>query len=60
VAGYPERNEKVRVVFLYDDTLTPEQARSNKTKYVGFQEITCHIIFDVKMDLRLFLIIREF
>ncbi len=39
------------VAFEYDDTLTPEQARADKSKYVGFQEITCHIIFDVKMDL---------
>lgn len=43
--------KKVMVAFEYDDTLTPEQARADKSKYVGFQEITCHIIFDVKMDL---------
>jgi hypothetical protein len=43
--------KKVMVAFEYDDTLTPEQARTDKSKYVGFQEITCHIIFDVKMDL---------
>ena len=44
--------KKVMVAFEYDDTLlTPEQARTDKSKYVGFQEIACHIIFDVKMDL---------
>jgi hypothetical protein len=43
--------KKVMVAFEYDDTLTPEQARTDKSKYVGFQEITCHIIFDVQMDL---------
>ena len=42
---------KVMVVFDYDDNLTPEQARTDKSKYVGFQGITCHMIFDVKMDL---------
>ena len=43
--------KKVMIAFEYDETLTPEQARADKSMYVGFQEITCHIIFDVKMDL---------
>jgi hypothetical protein len=43
--------KKVMVAFEYDDTLTPQQARTDKGKYVGYQEIACHIIFDVKMDL---------
>ena len=43
--------KKVMVAFEYDDQLTPEQARSDHTKYVGFQEISCHMVFDVKMDL---------
>ncbi len=29
--------KKVMVAFEYDDQLTPEQARSDRTKYVGFQ-----------------------
>ncbi len=43
--------KKVMIAFGYDSTLTLEQARTDKSKYVGFQEITCHIIFHVKMDL---------
>ena len=39
------------VAFDYDDQRTPEQARMDRTKYVGFQEINCHMIFDVEMDL---------
>jgi hypothetical protein len=37
----------------YDKGVTPEQIRSGlaKNEYVGFQEIKCHMIFDVKMDL---------
>ena len=30
---------------------TPEQIRIEKEKvYVGFQEVTCHLIFDVNME----------
>ncbi len=43
--------QKVMVVFEFDDALTPEQVRHGKSFYVGYQEISCHIIFDVKMDL---------
>ena len=45
--------KKVMVAFEYDESMTPEQIREGlaKGKYVGFQEIKCHIIFDVKMDL---------
>ncbi|KAI2502057.1 Reverse transcriptase (RNA-dependent DNA polymerase) [Fragilaria crotonensis] len=43
--------KKVMAAFEFDDALTPEQVRSGKSIYVGFQEISCHIIFDVKMDL---------
>jgi hypothetical protein len=42
---------KVLVALEYDESMTPEQVRNDKTAYVGFQEITCHMIFDVKMDL---------
>ena len=43
--------KKVMVAFEYNEQLTPEQARNDRTKYVGFQEISCHMIFDNKMDL---------
>ncbi|KAI2489323.1 Reverse transcriptase (RNA-dependent DNA polymerase) [Fragilaria crotonensis] len=43
--------KKVMVAFEYDDQVTPEQVRNDPDKYVGFQEIKCHMIFDVKMDL---------
>ena len=43
--------KKVMVAFEDDDQLTPEQARNDRTKYVGFQEISCHMVFDVRMDL---------
>lgn len=43
--------QKVMVAFEYDEQLTPDQVRSDKSAYVGFQEIKCHMIFDVKMDL---------
>ena len=46
-----KEKKKVMVAFEYDDNLPPEQARTDKSKYVGFQEITCHTIFDVKIDL---------
>ena len=40
---------KVRVAFERWDEGTLEEARSGK-KLVGYQEITCHMIFDIKMD----------
>jgi hypothetical protein len=43
--------KKVMVAFEFNDALTPEQIRNGKSLYVGIQEISCHIIFDVKMDL---------
>lgn len=39
----------VRVAFETDEHATPQEARTNK-KYVGFQEIKCHMIFSVRMD----------
>jgi hypothetical protein len=42
---------KVMVALKFDESTTPEQLRQDKSAYVGFQEIVCHIIFDVKMDL---------
>ena len=42
---------KVKVTWKADENFTPEQIRYQKTnEYIGFQEIGCHLIFDVKMD----------
>ena len=42
---------KFKVAWKADKKFTPEQIRSQKTnEYIGFQEIGCHLIFDVKMD----------
>ena len=45
--------DKIMIAFEIDETITPEDIRSGraKDKYLGFQEIRCHWIFDVKMDL---------
>ena len=42
---------KVKVAYEYVPECTPEEVRENKVDALrGFQEITCHVIFDVKMD----------
>ena len=42
---------KVEVAWKADEKFTPEKIRSQKTnEYIGFQEIGCHLIFDVKID----------
>ena len=42
---------KVKVAWAVKEGYTPEQARRGKVPdLVGYQEITCHIVFDVKMD----------
>jgi hypothetical protein len=46
-----KETSKVTVALEYDESMTPEQLRQARTAYVGFQEIRCHMIFDVKMDL---------
>ncbi len=45
--------KKVTVALEYDEGVTAQQIRDGlaKGEYVGFQEIKCHMIFDVKMDL---------
>ncbi len=43
--------KKVMIAFELDEGSTPEQVRQDKSAYVAFQEIACHMIFDVKMDL---------
>ena len=44
--------EKLKVKIAYvENEATLEQVRSGEAPwFVGFQEITCHLIFDVKMD----------
>jgi hypothetical protein len=42
---------KVKVAWEARDDLTPEEVRAGKERdMIGFQEIGCHIIFDIKMD----------
>ncbi len=42
---------KVKVAWKTADGITPTQARTGKEpSLIGFQEIRCHVIFDVKMD----------
>jgi hypothetical protein len=42
---------KVKVVWKNADGVTPERAQTGKEpSLIGFQEIRCHVIFDVKMD----------
>ena len=42
---------KVKVAWKAEEKFTSEQIRSQKTnEYIGFQEIGCHLIFDVKID----------
>jgi hypothetical protein len=42
---------KVKVAYKLKDGVTQEDVRSGKvTDMIGYQEITCHLIFDVKMD----------
>lgn len=43
--------DKAQVAYNADESCTPEQVRAGEVPgYIGFQEIKCHIIFDVKMD----------
>ena len=42
---------KVKVAWRSNDRFSPEEVRQGKAiDMIGFQEIKCHIIFDVKMD----------
>ena len=42
---------KVKVAWTAVEGVTPEQVRTGQAKeLIGFQDIKCHIIFDVKMD----------
>jgi hypothetical protein len=42
---------KVKIALNAKDGVTLEDVRSGKVKdMIGFQEIGCHIVFDIKMD----------
>ncbi len=42
---------KAKVAYVPIEGVTPEEVRANKVDQLcGFQEIKCHIVFDVKMD----------
>jgi hypothetical protein len=45
--------ERVGIAFDFIKEWTPEQVRQGVAKgdFVGYQEIKCHMVFDVKMDL---------
>ena len=43
--------KKAKVAYTKVDECTPEQAQKNQVpELTGFQEISCHIVFDVKMN----------
>jgi hypothetical protein len=42
---------KVKIAWATHDGHTPQQVREGKVpQFIGFQEISCHIVFDIKMD----------
>jgi hypothetical protein len=45
--------EKVKIALEFCEDWTPEQIRQGLVRkdFVGYQEINCHMVFDVKMDL---------
>jgi hypothetical protein len=45
--------EKVKIAFEFCESWTPQQIRDGLARgdFVGYQEIDCHMIFDIKMDL---------
>ena len=50
--GINKEMSKFKIAWKVDDGHTPNEARSETaTAFVGFREIGCHLIFDVKMDL---------
>jgi hypothetical protein len=43
--------EKVGVAYMVKNGITPDDVRNGRVKeMIGFQEIKCHVVFDVKMD----------
>ena len=46
-----KERDKVKIAWQALEGVTPEEIRSGKSgKLVGYQEIDCHMVFDVKMD----------
>ena len=44
---------KVKVAWKIADDTTPDQVRAGKApNLIGYQEIKCHVVFDVRMDFR--------
>ena len=42
---------KVKVAWVVCDRHTPQEVHDGKTsKFIGYQEIGCHIVFSIKMD----------
>jgi hypothetical protein len=42
---------KVKVAWNAHDDITPDDVQSGKVKdMIGFQEIGCHIVFNIKME----------
>ena len=42
---------KVNIAWEARECITPDDVRSGKVPdLIGFQEIGCHVVFDVKMD----------
>ena len=42
---------RVKITWATHDGHTPQQVREGKVaEFIGFQEIGCHIVFDIKMD----------
>jgi hypothetical protein len=42
---------RVKIAWKTDDNHTPQQVREGKVpEFMGFQEIGCHIVFDIKID----------
>ena len=42
---------RVKVAWKTHDTNSPQEVRAGKVpEFTGFQEIGCHIVFDIKMD----------
>ena len=43
--------KKAQVAYQEVEGCTPEEVKANQVPHMkGFQEITCHLVFDVKMD----------
>ena len=49
--SHQERDGKVQVAYELNDRYTTEEIRHGKAaEFWGYQEIACHLVFDVQMD----------